>query len=138
MNRRFLLSVLTVGTLLVLGGAPRVGAETLSVQKYRHKGPFPVQTPFLIDSVNVQSKAYSPVGATGWIAFDFENSRFAPVTVIFEGDVKEYHLLLDGKPANGPVKLEPGTHRAEINYLLEPGKEPQLKVSLETPAEGVL
>ena len=89
------------------------GAETLPVRNFRHNGPFPQQTPFLIDSVNVKSEAYQPVSASGRISFDFENSRFAPVTVHIEG-------------------------HAEIEYRLEPGQALSLDLSLETPEDGIL
>lgn len=143
------------------------GAETLPVRHFRHCGPFPVQTPFLVDSVNVQSAAFDakslldaplskadladsdpctwdavPSGgndlSVGWLSFDFENSRFATVTVSIKGDMKNHRLFVDGKPAKGPVKLDPGTHRAEIKYLLDSGEKPTLDVSLETSAENVL
>ena len=106
------------------------GAETLPVRNFRHNGPFPQQTPFLIDSVNVKSEAYQPVSASGRISFDFENSRFAPVTVHLEGPVKDHKLFVDGQPAGGPLKLAPGTHHAEIEYRLEPGQELSLDISL--------
>ena len=131
------------------------GAETLPVRHFRHCGPFPVQTPFLVDSVNVQSAAFDakslldaplskadladsdpctwdavPSGgndlSVGWLSFDFENSRFATVTVSIKGDMKNHRLFVDGKPAKGPVKLDPGTHRAEIKYLLDSGEKPTL------------
>ena len=123
---------------LALCLAPTAGAETIPVRNYRHNGPFPLQTPFLIDSVNVKSEAFQPFSASGRISFDFENSRFAPVTVHIEGPVKDYKLFVDGKPAGGPLKLAPGTHRAEIEYRLKSGQEPSMDISLETPEDGVL
>ena len=143
------------------------GAETVPVRNFRTCGPVPVRTPFVMDSVNVKSAAFdtksfldaplskeglatSPLcsgeelaaasddWALGWAAFDFENCRYAPVTVKVEGEMEGHRLLVDGKPANGPLKLDPGTHRAEIKYLVKPGQKPSLKVSLETPADNVL
>ena len=123
---------------LALCLAPVSNAETIPVRNFRHDGPFPLQTPFLIDSVNVKSEAFQPVSARGRISFDFENSRFAQVTVHIEGPVKDHKLFVDGKPARGPLKLAPGTHHAEIEYQLESGQEPSLDISLETPEDGIL
>ena len=166
MNRHSFLSVIALGALLALGSAAQAGAESLSIQKFRHNSPVPVQTPFLVDSVNVQSKAFdvkafldanlskeglaasepctgedlpgSDGWAVGWASFDFENSRHATVTAKVEGEMEDHRLFVDGKLANGPLKLDPGTHHCEIKYLLAPDKKPALKVTLETSAEGVL
>ena len=143
------------------------GAESLSVRQFRHCGPFPVRTPFLIDSVNVKSTAFdaksfleTPVSkeglaasslcagddlpsggegwSLGWASFSFENSRHATVTIDVKGGMEGHRLYVDGKPAEGPLKLAPGTHLAEIKYLLAAGKKPALEVSLETADENVL
>ena len=45
-------------TLVALCFFLTAGAETITVRQFRHVGPFPVQTPFLVDSVDVQSKAF--------------------------------------------------------------------------------
>ena len=129
---------LSLCVLLLFGISLLSLAETLSVKQFRHSGPYPVRTPLLIDTVNVKSEPIQAVSACGRISFDFENSRFAPVTVHIEGAVKEHQLFVDGKAAGGTLKLDPGTHRVEIKYLLEDGEKPSLDVSLETPEEGIL
>ncbi|MBQ2598139.1 MAG: S9 family peptidase [Bacteroidales bacterium] len=129
---------LSLCVLLLFGISLLSLAETLSVKQFRHSGPYPVRTPLLIDTVNVKSEPFQAVSACGRISFDFENSRFAPVTVHIEGAVKEHQLFVDGKAAGGTLKLDPGTHRVEIKYLLGAGEKPSLDVSLETPEEGIL
>ena len=129
---------LSLCVLLLFGISLLSLAETLSVKQFRHSGPYPVRTPLLIDTVNVKSEPFQAVSACGRISFDFENSRFAPVTVHIEGAVKEHQLFMDGKAAGGTLKLDPGTHRVEIKYLLGAGEQPSLDVSLETQEEGIL
>ena len=153
-------------TLVALCFFLTAGAETITVRQFRHVGPFPVQTPFLVDSVDVQSKAFDAKSfldasfskeglaastpcagedlpacdrlSVGLVSFAFENARFAPVTITVTGEMEGHHLFVDGKKAEGTLKLAPGTHQAEIKYLAASGKKPSLKVTLETPAEGVL
>ena len=167
MNRKRLFSCFAAILAIVCGTSGLSLAETIPVRAFRHVGPVPVQTPFLIDSVNVNSKAYeagsfleaplskegladsdlcawdaipsdSGAWSLGWISFDFENSRFATVTVSLGDTAPEHRLFVDDKPAKGALKLDPGTHRVAIKYLLAPGERPALDVSLETPSDGVL
>ena len=138
-------------------------AENIPVTQFRNIGPFPVQTPFLADSVNVKSEPFRPdsfldaplpgiasptlctgedlpAGTDTWsvgrASFSMDVLRYANVTVKVEGDMEKHVLYVDGKKSNGSLKLTPGTHEADIQYLLRPGQKPGLKVTLVSTEEG--
>ncbi|MBR1434789.1 MAG: hypothetical protein IJ584_06740, partial [Bacteroidales bacterium] len=130
--------------------------EEIPVGKFRHSGPYSVKTPFLIDSLNVNSKAFrikdilesslpasgkqsqflsgdnlpSASGedyAVGSAKFSFSVAGYAKVKIEVEADAEGYVVFLDGKKAQGETALDPGTHEAEIRYMVSPGKAPSLK-----------
>ena len=140
------------------------GAENITVRSFKHAGPFPVMKPFMVDEVNVNSKAYDASGiletqvskdalknavtvsgdalpatdaeyALGLAAFSFENTSFTTASIKVEG-LGSYKLLVDGKPAAGELKLSPSTHDVLIRYVSQSGKRESLKVTIETPSEG--
>ena len=166
MNRRFLpmlLSAALIGCCTFFNAT----AENIPVTHFRHAGPFPVLTPFQTDSINVKSVAFSPESildkplsgvvpatseslpgdelpgsgdawAVGRAAFSIDALRYANATVRVEGGMEKHVLYVDGKKADGALKLAPGTHEAEIQYLLKPGMKPDLKVTLETAEDGLV
>ena len=166
MNRR-LLPFLLAAALTGCCAFFHADAETIPVTHFRHAGPFPVMTPFQTDSVNVKSEAFKPdsfldtplsgsgltaskpcsgedlpgsgdTWAVGRAAFTIDAIRFANVTIHVEGDMEKHVLYVDGKKQDGVLKLAPGTHEAEIQYLLKPGTKPALKVTLETAEDDLV
>ena len=151
-------------TILALAVCLSAGAETITVEKFRHAGPYPVKTPYMIDSVDVKSKGFdakslldTPLSKDGlkgagitdgssqtdaqyalnWAAFSIQADRYTKVKIKVEGP-KDYVLYLDGSKAEPSSALVPGTHSVEIKYVS--GKEidsTPLKVSLEA-TDGVL
>ncbi len=137
------------------------GAETIDVTTFRHAGPYPVHAPFQVDSLDVNSKAFTterlldtPLSLDGlrqgetWegtilpgsesgsalhlLGFALENTRYATATLYIEG-LKDYRLLVDGKqPEGNTLALEPATHPVVIKYLSEQGRTDTLTVRLET------
>ena len=156
-------------TLLFLAAALLLSASAfcgeIPVGKFRHSGPYPVKTPFIIDSLNVNSKAFrikdilesslpssgkeaqslsgdnlpSASGedyAVGSAKFSFSVAGYAKVKIEVEADAEGYVVFLDGKKAQGETALDPGTHEAEIRYMVSPGKAPSLKAKIVSADEG--
>lgn len=140
------------------------GAEEITVRSFRYAGPFPVVKPFMVDSVDVNSKpfdsakwldasisaeglkdartvsgdnlpGYDSTAALHWAGFSFRNSAYAKAKIKVEG-LKDCKTFVDGKPAAGELSLSPATHDVRIKYLSEPGRKDSLKVTIETADEG--
>ena len=151
---------------LSLCGALTVQAETLDVSRFRYAGPFPVTKPYLVDSLNVNSKAFAAVDMLDWpvatsgltasplldkgqlgqsegyalhlAAFSVENTRYAEATIKV-GGLSSYRLYVDGQEVSGSsLKLTPATHQIIVKYLTEAGKKETPDVKLETNDEGLL
>ncbi|MGM9759562.1 MAG: S9 family peptidase [Parabacteroides sp.] len=143
-----------------LCGGLLLSAGTKDIRSFRYAGPYAVQQPFMVDSVNVDSKAFSfrslldtplsldllkqgrtlsgealPGSETGHalhlVGFTLESTSYMKVKLQIEG-VKDYQLFVDGKKVENPeVALEPATHPVAIKYLSEPGSAQSLRVSVE-------
>ncbi len=140
------------------------GAESIDVKSFRHSGPFIVMKPFMVDSLNVYSKAFdisgfldSPLSKAGletseaasgeelpagqgeyslnWASFSFRNSGYTKAKIVVDG-LKDYRVFIDGKQSEGEQKLSPAVHDVDIKYLLKDGEKPSLKVSIETGEDG--
>ena len=136
-------------------------ASNIPVREFRYAGPFPVKTPFIVDSVNVQSKAFDfaslldkplssdmlkasgnynsdnlPVSkdadAIHLLEFDFQNSGYTTATIKVEG-VKAYKITVDGKEGGANLKIQPFTHRVRIRYFTPAGEASAPTVSIDTP-----
>lgn len=141
------------------------GAETIDITTFRYAGPYAVQAPFMVDSVDVNSKTFvaerlldTPLSAdalqqsapfsgavlpgseSGYalhlVGFTLQNTRYATAKLKIEG-LKNYQLFVDGKKLTGnELTLEPATHPVVIKYLSEAGKADSLKVSLDAEKGG--
>lgn len=141
------------------------GAKTVDITTFRYAGPYTVQTPFLVDSVDVNSKTFVsdrlletplsmdvlkqatlfsgtvvPGASSGYalhlLSFTLENTQYATAKLKIEG-LKNYQLYIDGKKHEGAtLTLEPATHPVVIKYLSEAGKTDSLKVSIDAEKEG--
>ena len=148
-----------------LAWAVMAGAETIDITTFRYAGPYVVQAPFQVDSVDVNSKTFVsgrlldthlsvdvlqqgtlftggvlPGSDSGYalhmMGFVLENTRYATAKLKIEG-LKRYQLYVDGKKQEGTeLALEPATHSVVIKYLSEAGKTDSLKVSVDTDQEG--
>ena len=136
-------------------------ASNIPVREFRYAGPFTVKTPFIVDSVNVNSKAFDfaslldkplssdmlkasgnyssgnlPVSpdadAIHLLEFDFQNSGYTTATIKVEG-VKAYKISVDGKDGGANLKLQPFTHRVRIRYFTPRGEASAPSVSIDTP-----
>lgn len=143
-----------------------VSAEDISVKTFRYAGPYPVTTPFIADSLDVNSKPYdltyvldTPVSSAelegarqvegaslpGYesstamhiASFSLQNTGYTTASLKVEG-LDSYKVYVDGQPSVGELKLSPATHEVDIRYITEPGKPQSLKVTVTTPDEGKL
>ena len=142
-------------------------AENINVKSFRYAGPYPVQQPYLVDSVDVHSKAFAmknlldtplsfeqlqqgtsfdgevlPKTDQGYalhlLGFTLQSKAYTQATLKVEG-VKNYQVYVNGKKQGGTeLILEPSTHPVVIKYLSEAGKDDNIKVSVETEKDGIV
>lgn len=138
-------------------------AAGIPVNSYRYAGPYPVARPYMVDSVNVRSEAFSladilkssltrtglkdassvdagytvesPSDALNWIEFSFDNSGYATVTVKVDS-VEHYEVYVDGVKGGNKRGLSPATHTVDIKFISEAGKAVSPVISLETDDES--
>lgn len=160
--RRILISLATLlalATTTVAQDKP----TPISIESFRHAGPYVVGTPYKIDTVNISGSAYKQEdildgnlsfsvlegassvsaipGAAGeaihLLGFSLQNSIYAKASVKVEG-LDKYRLYVDGKSASSEqqLKLEPGTHDIVIKCLAGTAGNDSLKVSVSPEKEG--
>ena len=142
-------------------------AENIDVKSFRYAGPYPVQQPYMVDSVDVHSKAFAmknlldtplafeqleqgtafngetlPNSSQGYalhlLGFTLQSKAYTQATLKVEG-VKNYQVYVNGKKQGGTeLTLEPSTHPVVIKYLSETGKDDNIKVSVETEKDGIV
>ena len=142
-------------------------AENIDVKSFRYAGPYPVQQPYMVDSVDVNSKAFAmknlldtPLAleqleqgtsfngetlpnvndgyALHLLGFTLQSKAYTQATLKVEG-VKNVQIYVDGKQVGGgELTFEPATHSVVIKYLSEAGKNDQIKVSVETEKDGIV
>ena len=142
-------------------------AEKVEVNTFRYAGPYQVQQPYMVDSVDVHSKAFvmknlldtplsfdqlqqgtsftgevlpgvSNGSALHLLGFTLQSKAYTKATLKVEG-VKNFQVFVDGKKQTGTeLTLEPSTHPVVIKYLSEAGAEDRIKVSVETEKDGIV
>lgn len=150
--------------IAAVGAALAAEADTIPVEQLNLAGPFPIQTPFFVDSLDVNSKPYSvtselerpmnldavlrnavPVtkagipaadcDAVGVLGFTITNTSYATPRIKVSG-AENYSLLVDGQKSDGSLALIPGTHQVAVKYIAEPGKSaPEVSIVTENPSE---
>lgn len=150
-----------------LCAAMLASAENIDVKSFRYAGPYPVQQPYLVDSVDVNSKAFAmknlldtplsleqldqstlfegevlPKSTDGYalhlVGFHLQNNAYTEAKLDIKG-IANYQLFVDGKKqAGGNLTLEPATHEIVIKYLSEADKTDSLKVSVQTEKDGII
>lgn len=135
-------------------------SDTLHVTSFDYYGPFPVTAPLMVDSVDVNSKAYDPasvlsarietraqhpsdrqitggvlpsasVPALNMLAFSVENTSYATPTINVTG-LKDYKMTVDGSAIEPgtQMRLSPSTHRVVIKYIAEAGTSDTVGVTI--------
>ena len=151
---------------LALGCSMWAQADTLPVNAFQYAGPYALRTPYQVDNVDVNSKAFTadrfldtplsfgglkqseqtvntlPGSSTGYAlhlaSFQVENRNFAEAEIKVEG-LKHYQLFVDGKKqGKGSVKLEPKSHEIVIKYLTTSDATETPKVSVESDHSQLL
>ena len=142
-------------------------AENIDVKSFRYAGPYAVQQPYMVDSVDVNSKAFAmknlldtplsldvleqgtdfngevlPNVADGHalhlISFALQAHSYTEAKLNVQG-VKNYQLFVNGRKHSGSnLTLEPATHEIILKYLSEAGQNDSLKVCVETEKEGII
>ena len=141
-------------------------AENIEIKSFRYAGPYPIQKPFMIDSVDVNSKPFSVKSvldnyvsldvlknalpqtleslpaisgnALHVLGFEVQNTSYTKAKLQVEG-LSDYQAYVDGKKIGGnELTLNPATHSIIIKCLSKDGKAESVKVSLETEKEGIL
>ena len=147
-------------------GVMAASAETIEVKSFRYAGPYAVQKPFMIDSVDVNSRTFALKNlldaslsldalkqaqltsadalpalsgdALHVLGFHVQNTAYTKAQLKVEG-LSSYQVYVDGKKINGTeITLNPATHDVAIKCLSAEGKNESVKVSLETEKDGVL
>ena len=141
--------------------------ETIHVQSVRYAGPYEIQKPFMIDSVDVNAQPFSinkvlqtvlnpdllwnaqsikgevlPHSSAPYevhqIGFVIENTAYTTAQIQVKG-LKNYQMFVDGKAQNSSdLTLEPATHPIIIQYLSKPEETDSLNIHIETPTDGVI
>jgi len=142
-------------------------AENIDVKSFRYAGPYPVHQPYMVDSVDVHSKAFAmknlldtplafeqleqgtafngetlPNSNQGYalhlLGFTLQSKAYTQAALKVEG-VKNYQVYVNGKKQGGTeLTLEPSTHPVVIKYLSEAGKDDNIKVCVETEKDGIV
>jgi dipeptidyl aminopeptidase/acylaminoacyl peptidase len=149
-------------TLALACALTAVQAEQIEVKRFRHAGPYAVQAPFMVDSLDVNRQAYNaksalelPIAASAVasqpvtevstlqgeglhvLGFTLEANRYAQATLKVEG-AKDYVVYVDGQKAEGEqLTLAPGTHELALKCLTA-AEGAQPKVTLQTEDDGAL
>lgn len=141
-------------------------AGNLPVKHFRYAGPFPILRPVMIDSIDVNKKAfdnnilldatinlmeaengmeltgdYAPSADSGCalhlLQFQLTNTGYVKAKINI-GKMKFYQLYVDGKRSDPNVTLLPATHSIVIKYLTDSAAKDTLDVSIDTEKEKLI
>ncbi|MDE6770323.1 MAG: prolyl oligopeptidase family serine peptidase [Muribaculaceae bacterium] len=160
MKRKNILSRSLLAGIGVASAIFAANAEDFKVTSFESFGPYPVHSPLMVDSLDVNKKPFSdklldnapkvlplkslkkasakPVAdgenAVRILSFDFKNAMFSKPSVEVEG-IKNYTLYLDGRKVTGDeLTLSPGSHSIALRYVAKEAVNPDsLSVTLQSP-----
>ena len=142
-------------------------AADIHVKTFRYAGPFALQQPLMVDSVNLSDKKFSaeslldtPVNldlaASGTpfsgaivpggnqrynlnlLGFTLSNTGYAKATIRV-GKLKHYELYVDGaKSAGSDLTLLPRTHNIVIKYLVQKGQRDSVDVTVSSDQSAAI
>ena len=148
-----------IAAVAALAVAASVSAQEIEVKEFRYAGPYPVMRPHIVDSVDVNGKAYDVESALGSVdiervwkegstvgelpvgngdeihvaGFILENTMYAETELKVEG-LSRHRVYLDGKKLQGSkIPLTPASHRIAVEYLTGQSDSLAPKVSLSDP-----
>ncbi|WP_289763392.1 S9 family peptidase [uncultured Duncaniella sp.] len=141
-------------------------AEKIDVTSFRYQGPFVVNHPVMVDSVDVNSKKFdrtsllaTPVSlataktgreitgdvvlgsnrdAIHLLNFSIDNERYVTATLKIDG-LRHHEVYLDGKKLDGDkLTLTPATHNVTIKCLTDNSSADSLHVAIESEHPGLM
>ena len=125
-----------------------MNAATIEVNDFKYAGPFYMRRPVLMDSLDINSKPFSPSSMLDYyvdldqvwqgrdiktealpkksndiqlhlIGFRFSNTKFQKVEIVPKG-MMHFHLYVDGKKTDGKsLELTPAVHEVVVKYLTD-------------------
>ena len=154
------------GFFAMLLASQLASAGNLPVKHFRYAGPFPILRPVMIDSIDVNKKAfdnnilldatinlmeaengmeltgdYAPSADSGCalhlLQFQLTNTGYVKAKINI-GKMKFYQLYVDGKRSDPNVTLLPATHSIVIKYLTDSAAKDTLDVSIDTEKENLI
>lgn len=144
--------------------AVNVYAGNIGVKEFRYSGPHFIQAPFLVDSTNIDGKAYKaqsildrPMNldavknaafvssipsfegeALHLLSFCVEASAYAKADIKVEG-VKNWKLYKDGSKCTGSgIEMEPATYNFVLKIWADKAQCDSLRISVESGRDNVL
>lgn len=152
--------------VLMLASALTAQAGDYVVRQYKLVGPYTVNKPVMIDTVDVNGKAFSeesllklPLAnsskaksgsnrslstnseyALAQLSFDVDVTNYVKATLNVEGlQAKAMKTYLDGKESDcKSVALEPGSHTFTVKVLVNKGKTVKPELTLTTDKDNAL
>ena len=144
-----------------LGATAVCNADVINVEEFGYAGPFAIKAPVMIDSVDVNSKAYNAedilntnlrmkpaadgelkamavlpktdTDALHVLSFSLDNHQYAKAAISAEAGAK-CQIFVDGIKTDGKeLELLPATHQVFVKCLTKAGEGPDsIKVTVET------
>lgn len=141
-------------------------AEKIDVTSFRYQGPFVVNHPVMVDSVDVNSKKFdrtsllaTPISletaangreitgdvvlgsnrdAIHLLNFSIDNERYVTATLKIDG-LRHHEVYLDGKKLDGDkLTLTPATHNVTIKCLTDNSSADSPHVAIESEHPGLM
>ena len=159
--RRFIVSAAIIAAQSALAG-------NIAVKEFRYAGPFILQRPVMVDSIDVNRKAFdvqalldNPIDLKaanngslfkGDIAPKADNADMAVHLLKFRltangyvkaklnvGKMKDYRIFIDGEKSDGNLTLLPATYEVVIKYMTQrEDKGDSVDVNIECENEQLI
>ncbi|MDE6048387.1 MAG: prolyl oligopeptidase family serine peptidase [Paramuribaculum sp.] len=151
-----------VAAVLTAVSVSAMASDTIKVESFRYAGPFPIGSPVVIDSLDVNSQKFDinsvldlptniksalsgghttgtvllpggDVPAINVISFDVTNRGYATPVLDVKG-LENYRLFVNDMPAPaGQLTLKPATHTIALKYLSTPGQSDTADIKIIVP-----
>ena len=158
-------TILTLSVALL--AMEMVLAADIHVKSFKYAGPFALQRPLMVDSVNLSDKKFTPeslldtpinldLAASGTpfsdtvapggknrydlnlLGFTLSNTEYAKASIIIR-KLKHFELYVDGvKSAGTDLTLLPRTHNIVIKYLAQKGQRDSIDVTVSSDHSALM
>lgn len=149
------------------GLAGSANAENIEIRTFEYAGPYPVQMPFMADSVDVNGKDFaaselldSPLSldvfgrgekwegielpghhsgrALHLLSFKMDVESYTTASFHVKG-LKDFRLFVDGERSDtSGIVMMPSTHTIVIKYMSEAERKDSLQLTVETDVDGAV